>query len=44
MLTDKDAMEETVKKQHDLIERQAAELKLVKSQVDSKDTALEKAR
>jgi hypothetical protein len=44
MLTDRDALEATVKKQHDLIERQAAELKLAKAQIEAKESALEKAR
>lgn len=44
MLTDKDTLENTVKKQHDLIERQAVEIKLAKSQIDTKDAAIDKAR
>lgn len=44
MLDDKDRLEETVKKQHALIEQRGQELKLVKAQLDGKEAALQKAK
>ncbi|WIA13348.1 hypothetical protein OEZ85_006930 [Tetradesmus obliquus] len=44
MVSDKERLEDTVKKQHDLIEQRGAEIKVSKAQIDSKDAALEKAR
>jgi len=43
MLTDKDTLEQTVKKQHGLIERLDAELKLAKGQIDVKSQQIAKA-
>lgn len=44
LLEDKDRLEETVKKQHALIEQRGQELKVLKAQLDGKEAALEKAR
>jgi hypothetical protein len=44
MLDDKDRLEETVKKQHALIEQRGQELKVLKAQLDGKEAALEKAK
>lgn len=44
LLQDKDRLEETVKKQHALIEQRGQELKVMKAQLDGKEAALEKAR
>lgn len=44
MLADKDNLESSVKKQHDLLERQAQELKIAKVQLAEKDGALNKAK
>lgn len=44
LLADKDRMEETIKKQHALIEQRGQELKVLKAQLDGKDAALDKAR
>ena len=44
LLQDKDRLEETVKKQHALIEQRGQELKVLKAQLDGKEAALEKAR
>lgn len=44
LLADKDRLEETVKKQHALIEQRGQELKVLKAQLDGKEAALDKAR
>eukprot|EP00775_Hariotina_reticulata_P013491 gene13491-13616_t len=44
LLADKDKLEETVRKQHDLIEQRGHEIKLAHAQLDAKDAALEKAK
>lgn len=44
LLQDKDRLEETVKKQHALIEQRGQELKVMKAQLEGKEAALEKAR
>lgn len=44
LLQDKDRLEETVKKQHALIEQRGQELKVMKAQLDGKEAGLEKAR
>jgi hypothetical protein len=44
LLADKDKLEETVRKQHDLIEQRGQEIKLAHAQLDAKDAALEKAK
>lgn len=44
LLTDKERLEDTVKKQHDLIEQRGQEIRVAKAQIDAKDAALEKAR
>jgi Tfp pilus assembly protein PilN len=44
LLEDKDKLEETVKKQHALIEQRGQEVKVMKAQLDGKEAALEKAR
>lgn len=40
MLTDKEILEDAVRKQHDLIEKQSEELKNLKKQIDEKDTTI----
>ena len=44
MLTDKEALEATVKKQHELIDKQSHELKLAKAQLEVKESSIEKAK
>jgi hypothetical protein len=44
LLADKDRLEETVTKQHALIEQRGQELKVLKAQLDGKEAALDKAR
>ncbi len=40
----RETLEDAVRKQHDLIEKQSEELKALKRQLEEKDTALEKAK
>lgn len=40
----RETLEDAVRKQHDLIEKQSDELKALKRQLEDKDTALEKAK
>ena len=44
MLKDKENLEVAVRKQHDLIEKQGEELKVLKKQLEDKDAGLEKAK
>lgn len=44
LLADKDRLEETVKKQHALIEQRGTEVKVLKAQLEGKEAALDKAR
>jgi len=43
LLRDKETLEDAVRKQHDLIEKQSDELKALKRQMEERDAALEKA-
>lgn len=44
LLADKDRLEETVKKQHAMIEQRGQELKVLKAQLEGKEAAMEKAK
>ncbi|GAX74227.1 hypothetical protein CEUSTIGMA_g1676.t1 [Chlamydomonas eustigma] len=43
LLRDRDTLEDAVRKQHDLIEKQSEELKALKRQLEERDSSLEKA-
>eukprot|EP00878_Enallax_costatus_P038349 GHUV01043559.1.p1 GENE.GHUV01043559.1~~GHUV01043559.1.p1 ORF type:complete len:205 (+),score=41.92 GHUV01043559.1:994-1608(+) len=44
LLSDKERLEETVRKQHDLIDQRGAEIKAARAQIEAKEQALDKAR
>lgn len=44
LLSDKERLEDTVRKQHDLIEQRGAEIKAAKAQVEAREQALAKAK
>jgi hypothetical protein len=44
LLKDRDTLEDAVRKQHDLIEKQTEELKALKKQLEERDSSLEKAK
>ena len=44
VLAEKNRLEEAVRRQHELIEKQAGELRLLKSQIRERDEALDRAR
>lgn len=44
LLSDKERLEETVRKQHDLIDQRGAEIKAAKAHIEAKEQALDKAR
>ena len=44
MLADKDNLEDAVRKQHDLIEKQTEELRQLKKQLEERDGQLDKSR
>lgn len=43
-LKERDTLEEAVRKQHDLIEKQTEELKTLKKQLEERDKSLDKAK
>jgi chromosome segregation ATPase len=44
LLRDRETLEDAVRKQHDLIEKQSEELKALKRQLEERDSSLEKAK
>jgi DNA repair exonuclease SbcCD ATPase subunit len=44
LLKDRDTLEDAVRKQHDLIEKQTEELKALKKQLEERDASLDKAK
>lgn len=44
LLSDKERLEEVVRKQHDVIDQRGVEIKAAKAQIETKEQAIEKAR